>query len=212
MSWPALETCLNNVPSQRRCRRRRKVDHHPSSSCCIGARRRRDLVTHPVLQRDHVSRSALRQDLGRDHLQVLTSPDLSGRSLRRPQMAPRNPAPRRRPLAVGRASQRFVKMGVAEIHLLVNAVFVLRPVRFTRHVAALSEPCPPHKSHQINTPSRPRLSNGLCVWHYCQTANITLAHSERVFGRRRAPWLVLRDLGGHQTLAQPCQTARHSSD
>ena len=46
------------------------------------------LVTHPILQRDHILKSALRQDLGRGHLQVLASPDLSGWSLRRPQMGP----------------------------------------------------------------------------------------------------------------------------
>ena len=55
-----------------------------SSELAVGVH----LVTHLILQRGHVLRSALRQDLGRDHLQVLASPDLSGRSLRRPQMGP----------------------------------------------------------------------------------------------------------------------------
>jgi len=46
------------------------------------------LVTHPVLQRDHVWRSGLRSALGRVYLERTAAPDLSGRSLRRPQMGP----------------------------------------------------------------------------------------------------------------------------
>ena len=48
-----------------------------------------DLVTHLVLQRDHVLRRDLASDLGRVHLQVTGCIGLSGRSLRRPQMGPR---------------------------------------------------------------------------------------------------------------------------
>ena len=55
-----------------------------SSELAVGVH----LVTHPILQRDHISRSDLARDLGRGQLQVSTAPDLSGRSLRRPQMGP----------------------------------------------------------------------------------------------------------------------------
>ena len=49
-----------------------------------------------------------------------------------------------------------------EIHSLINATFVPRPVRCTYHVAR-SELCLLHKPHQINIPSRPRSSNGLIL-------------------------------------------------
>ena len=55
-----------------------------SSELAVGVH----LMTHLILQRAHVSTSALRRDLGRGQLQVSTAPDLSGRSLRLPQMAP----------------------------------------------------------------------------------------------------------------------------
>ena len=92
MSCWALETCLTYVPRQRRCsgvvaaEKKLTTINLPGSSSelAVGVH----LVTHPILQRDHVSRSALRQDLGRDHLQVLASLDLSGQSLRRHQMGP----------------------------------------------------------------------------------------------------------------------------
>eukprot|EP00966_Prymnesium_polylepis_P232681 5381523-Prymnesium_polylepis.1 len=52
-----------------------------SSALAVGV----DLMTEPVLQRGHISTNALRQDLGTRHLQVLTSPDLSGRTCSRRQ-------------------------------------------------------------------------------------------------------------------------------
>jgi hypothetical protein len=97
MSCWALETCLTYVPRQRRRCSREKVVKKlttinlpgSSSELAVGVH----LVTHPILQRDHISRSDLARDLGRGQLQVstCTAPDLSGpgRSLRRHQMGPR---------------------------------------------------------------------------------------------------------------------------
>ena len=53
-----------------------------SSELAVGVH----LVTHSVLQHDHIFGSALRSDLGRGRLEVATAPDLSRRSLRRAQM------------------------------------------------------------------------------------------------------------------------------
>ena len=55
-----------------------------SSELAVGVH----LVTHPILQRDHVRRSGLRSALGSVHLERTAAPDLSGRSLRRFQMGP----------------------------------------------------------------------------------------------------------------------------
>ena len=61
MSCWVLETCLTHVPRQRRRCSQKKVDHinlpAASSALAVGVH----LVTHLILQRDHVSRSALRQ-------------------------------------------------------------------------------------------------------------------------------------------------------
>ena len=89
MSCWALETCLTHVPRQRRRCSRKKVDHHQparfrSSELAVGVH----LVTHPILQRDHVLRSGIASALGRVRLERTAAPDLSGRSLRRPQMGP----------------------------------------------------------------------------------------------------------------------------
>ena len=55
-----------------------------SSELAVGVH----LVTHPILQRDHVLRSGIASALGRVRLERTAAPDLSGRSLRRPQMGP----------------------------------------------------------------------------------------------------------------------------
>ena len=56
-----------------------------SSELAVGVH----LMTHLILQRDHISRCDLASALGRDRLERTAAPDLSGRSLRRPQMGPR---------------------------------------------------------------------------------------------------------------------------
>ena len=56
-----------------------------SSELAVGVH----LMTHLILQHDHVLRSGLRTALGRVYLERSAAPDLSGRSLRRPQMGPR---------------------------------------------------------------------------------------------------------------------------
>ena len=55
-----------------------------SSALAVGVH----LVTHLILQHDHVLRRGLASALGRVRLERTAAPDLSGRSLRRPQMGP----------------------------------------------------------------------------------------------------------------------------
>ena len=50
-----------------------------SSELAVGVH----LVTHPILQRDHVSRSGLRSALGSVHLERTAAPDLSNGASRR---------------------------------------------------------------------------------------------------------------------------------
>ena len=64
--------------------------HNTSSSCCIiGARRQRPPGGQACSSaRPRFETRYSQCDLGRDHLQVTGRTDLSGRSLRRPQMGP----------------------------------------------------------------------------------------------------------------------------
>ena len=88
MSWRVLETCRTYVPRQRHRCSRTKVDHHQPARFLVELAVGVHLVTHPILQRDHVLRSGIASALGRVRLERTAAPDLSGRSLRRPQMAP----------------------------------------------------------------------------------------------------------------------------
>ena len=83
MSWRVHLAWSVHIPRQRRsCGQEKLTTIHlrPASVVlAVGV----DLMTEPVLQRGHVLTRALRQDLGTRHLQVLTSPDLSGRTCSR---------------------------------------------------------------------------------------------------------------------------------
>ena len=99
-----------------------------------------------------------------------------------------------------------------EIHSLINATFVPRPVRCTYHVAR-SELCLLHKPHQINIPSGPRSSNGLILAILPNGKHAPRPLRARF--RSTVPSLArpaLRDPGGLHALASPSRADRRCSD